>query len=160
MTTPPRLTSLTPSLEAAPAPACGHPGCAAAPPRLTPGRAKVLALLRDSGRAMGAYELIEAMSAADARSVAPITVYRALDALIEARLIHRLASKNAYLACHGGHCAGESVAFLICERCGTVAEAGSDALKGDLGRLAAGAGFAARAEAVEILGLCARCRAA
>jgi Fur family zinc uptake transcriptional regulator len=109
---------------------------------------------------MGAYELIEAMSAADARPVAPITVYRALDALIESRLIHRLASKNAYLACGGGHCVGESVAFLICEGCGAVAEASSGALKGDLGRLAAGAGFAARAETIEILGLCARCRAA
>jgi Fur family zinc uptake transcriptional regulator len=155
MTTP----SDPPLSTVGPAP-CGHPGCAAPALRLTPWRARALEMLRAQGKAMGAYDLIARLGAEAGKAVAPITVYRALDGLMEARLIHRLASKNAYLACRGGHCASESVAFLICERCGEVAEAASGALRGDLRRLAEGEGFAARAETIEILGVCARCRAA
>lgn len=155
MTTPPD-PPLSPGRPAA----CGHPGCVAPGVRLTPWRKRVLEMLRADGKAMGAYELIGRIGEGDGKAVAPITVYRALDGLMEARLIHRLASRNAYLACRGGHCAAESVAFLICERCGEVSEAASGALRGDLGGLAAQAGFAARAETIEITGLCARCRAA
>lgn len=126
--------------------------------RLTPWRARVLDLLREDGKALGAYELIGRIAAADGTTVAPITIYRALDSLLAGGLIHRLASKNAYLACGARHCAAESVAFLICEACGDVAETASGALRSDLCRLASGACFSARAETIEILGLCARCR--
>lgn len=153
MTTPTDL-----ALSATPDAGCGHPGCGAGALRLTPWRARVLEMLRGLDRATGAYELIERISEADGRPVAPITVYRALDGLMAARLIHRLASKNAYLACRRGHCVGESVAFLICEACGAVSESASGALRGDLRRLAETAGFAASAETIEILGRCARCR--
>lgn len=142
------------------APACGHPGCAAAAAaRLTPWRARVLAMLRAQGQALGAYDILDRLRAETGRAVAPITVYRALDGLRDAGLAHRLASRNAYLACDGRHCAAQSVAFLICEGCGSVSEVGSDALRGDLARLAEGSGFSARAETIEILGRCARCRA-
>ena len=35
--------------------------------------------------------------------LAPISVYRALDALLEAGVVHRLESKNAYFACSRLH---------------------------------------------------------
>ena len=127
--------------------------------RLTPWRRQVLDILKAEGRAMGAYDIIARIAAGDGRTVAPIQVYRALDHLLEHGLIHRLASRNAYLACGHGHCAGESVAFLICDRCGDVAEATSHSLKDDLARLAASEGFSARAETIEITGRCARCGA-
>lgn len=146
--------------SAAPAP-CGHPGCESrAGLRMTPWRTRVLDLLRAQNRALGAYELLDLIAREDGKAPAPISVYRALDGLLEAGLAHRLASRNAYLACGRSHCAAESVAFLICEGCGDIAEVASGALRGDLGSLAAGQGFAARAETIEILGRCARCRAA
>ena len=139
---------------------CGHPDCEnPVTPRLTPGRARVLEMLRAEGRALGAYEILDRLGEETGKAVAPITIYRALDALLEASLVHRLASRNAYLACSERHCAAQSVAFLICEACGCVAEDASDDLRGDLARLAAGSGFTARAETIEILGRCAKCRA-
>ena len=53
---------------------------------------------------------------------APITVYRALDFLMANGLVHRIESRNAYLACAHDHDAAALVAFLICERCGSVGE--------------------------------------
>lgn len=126
---------------------------------LTPLRQRVLAALRAEGRPLGAYDLIARLGAADGKPLAPVTIYRALDHLMRAGHAHRLASRNAWIACGHGHGAEESVAFLICETCGDVAETCSPKLKGDLAALAASAGFAARAETIEIAGRCARCRA-
>lgn len=141
------------------APACGHPGCASgAGLRLTPWRARVLEALRREGRALGAYDLIGRFTAQDGKAASPISIYRALDGLMEAGLIHRLASKNAYFPCERRHCAAESIAFLVCEACGEVTEAPSKALAGDLRSLVDGTGFVARSEAIEILGRCARCQ--
>ncbi len=56
---------------------------------------------------------------------APITVYRALEFLRENGLVHRIESRNAFVACVHTHAAGDLVVFLICERCGAVGEASS-----------------------------------
>ncbi len=125
----------------------------------TPLGRRVLAALKAEGRPLGAYDLIERLGVAGDRRLAPVSVYRALDRLMREGHAHRLASRNAWVACGHGHCAGESVAFLICETCGDVAETASPTLKGDLVALAAAAGFAARTETIEIAGRCARCRA-
>ena len=130
-----------------------------APPRLTPGRRAVLNLLSRERRAIGAYEMIDMMQGADGRRPAPIQVYRALDFLVEQGFAHRLASRNAYMACGHQHGAREPVAFLICERCGRVEEATSPALAADVKAVAKAAGFDARAEIIEIAGVCAACAA-
>lgn len=133
------------------------------PPReeasLPPLGRRVLAALRAEGRPLGAYDVIERLGAEGGRRLAPVSVYRALDRLMREGHAHRLVSRNAWVACGHGHCAGESVAFLICESCGDVAETASPKLKGDLAALAASAGFTARTETIEIAGRCARCRA-
>ena len=66
--------------------------------RLTPMRRQVLNALAASHRPIGAYEIMERV-AADGTRPAPITVYRALDFLIEQGLVHRIESRNAFLAC-------------------------------------------------------------
>ena len=54
---------------------------------------------------------------------APITIYRALDFLRENGLVHRIESRNAFIACVHNHDSGDPVVFLICEKCGAVGEA-------------------------------------
>ena len=55
--------------------------------------------------------------------LAPISVYRAIDALLEAGVIHRLESKNAFFACRRlDHTAGRRPIFLACEKCNAVQE--------------------------------------
>src|ERR1019366_354132 len=52
----------------------------------------------------------------------PITIYRALDFLREQGLVHRIESRNAFIACVQNHASADPVVFLICEQCGTVGE--------------------------------------
>src|SRR4029079_12539437 len=87
----------------------------------TPIRRRVLQALLSSHRPLGAYELIDQLAKSMPRP-APITIYRALEFLIENGLVHRIESRNAYLACAHDHDAAAMVAFLICDACGSVGE--------------------------------------
>jgi len=131
--------------------------CAARSQRLTPMRRKVLEILASSHKPLGAYEVIDAVAGAGPRP-APITIYRALDFLIANGLVHRIASRNAFLACGHNHESGALVTFLICERCGTVGEAPAAEVGRTLASAAQGVGFTPKMSVVEITGLCAHCR--
>src|SRR6202161_3349162 len=78
--------------------------------KFTPIRRHVLQALLSSHRPLGAYEVIDELAKAMPRP-APITVYRALDFLMEKRLDHRMESRNAFLACAHDHDATAMVAF-------------------------------------------------
>jgi Fur family zinc uptake transcriptional regulator len=125
--------------------------------RLTPMRRQVLNALASSHRPIGAYEIMDIV-AADGSRPAPITVYRALDFLIEQGLVHRIESRNAFLACARRHESGAVVAFLICEKCGAVGEAPAGAIMQTVGAAAKSMGFTAKMSVIEITGLCAHCQ--
>jgi Fur family transcriptional regulator, zinc uptake regulator len=127
---------------------------------LTPGRRRILELLAREGRPLGAYEMIDRVADATGKRPAPISVYRALDFLLENSLIHRLASRNAYLACGHGHGDKEPIVFLICDVCGDVVEASSPEICGALCDLAADAKFSPRAQVMEVAGRCQTCATA
>lgn len=126
--------------------------------RLTPIRREVLETLLRTHRPLGAYDLVEAMRGEDRRTLAPITIYRALDFLMEQGLVHRLASRNAFVACPHGHAPEDLVAFLICEGCGGVDELSSDSLSRSLAGIVEAQGFAPRVQVLEITGRCGHCR--
>lgn len=128
--------------------------CAARAQRLTPMRRQVLEALLASHRPLGAYEIMERL--ADTGRPAPITVYRALDFLRDNGLVHRIESRNAFVAC--GHNHGDDlVVFLICERCGAVGEASGGAVAQALKASARAAGFSPKSPIIEIAGVCAHC---
>jgi Fur family zinc uptake transcriptional regulator len=129
--------------------------CAAGAQRLTPIRRKVLQALAASHKPLGAYDIIDAVGGP---RPAPITVYRALEFLIALGLVHRIASRNAFLACVNNHRNGALVAFLICEGCGAVGEAPGASISQSLTAAARSAGFTPKMSVVEITGLCAHCR--
>jgi Fur family zinc uptake transcriptional regulator len=130
---------------------CGERG-----QRLTTIRRKVLAALLDSHRPLGAYEIIDRLAPRGPRP-APITAYRALDFLRENGLVHRIESRNAFIACVHNHAAGELVVFLICERCDAVGEASSAEVAATLASAARAAGFTPRSPVIEISGICSHC---
>jgi Fur family zinc uptake transcriptional regulator len=131
--------------------------CRARGQRLTPLRRQVLETLAESHRTLGAYEIMDRMAEQGPRR-APITVYRALDFLLENGLVHRIESRNAFLACIGEHEAGAgTTVFLICERCGAVGEANSAAVAETLQSAARAAGFTPKARVIEVTGVCAHC---
>jgi Fur family zinc uptake transcriptional regulator len=133
--------------------------CTARAQRLTPLRRHVLEALLASHQPLGAYELIDRLAAAGARP-APITIYRALDFLREQGLVHRIESRNAFIACVHNHESGDPVVFLICERCGAVGEAASAAVADTIKRASRAAGFTPKTPVIEISGICAHCKAA
>lgn len=134
-----------------------------------PGRNErlVLKVLTTAGRAMSAYDVLDALRGSHIR--APAQVYRALDRLARAHLVHRIESMNAFVACvhdHGrGHNPGDTpfrpshgtVAFCICEDCGDVRELPVPRGGGALGRIVDRTGFRASALTLEIRGHCKAC---
>jgi len=133
--------------------------CAARSGRLTPIRRRVLEALLASHQPLGAYELIDRLAVRSARA-APITIYRALDFLREQGLVHRIESRNAFIACVQHHASGDPVVFLICEGCGTVGEAASAAVADTIKTASRAAGFTPKTPVIEISGICAHCKAA
>jgi Fur family transcriptional regulator, zinc uptake regulator len=133
--------------------------CAQRAQKFTPLRRQVLQALLASHRPLGAYEVIEQLAKAAPRP-APITVYRALDFLMTNGLVHRIESRNAYLACAHDHDSAALVAFLICDRCGTVGEVPAAPIAESLKAAAGASGFAPKLSVVEITGTCAHCQQA
>ena len=131
--------------------------CAQRAQRLTPIRRQVLEVLLESHKPLGAYEIMDRAAAVGARP-APITIYRALDFLRDNGLVHRIESRNAFVACVNNHASGDLVVFLICEHCGAVGEAASAAVADQLKAAARSAGFTPKAPVIEIGGVCAHCR--
>jgi len=131
--------------------------CSARKARLTPIRESVLHLLWQSHRPLGAYKIIEQLSAASGKRVLPPTVYRALDFLLELGLIHRLATLNAYIGCPFPDSV-HSDYFLLCRECGSVAECSAESVNKAIVSTAERAGFLVESQTVEILGVCTPCR--
>lgn len=127
--------------------------------RLTSMRRWVLAVLLGRHEPLGAYEIIEQLALKGASRVAPITVYRALDFLRQNGLVHRIESRNAFVACVHNHAAADLVVFLICERCGAVGEASSADVTATLTSAARAVGFTPKSPVIELTGVCTHCGA-
>jgi len=131
--------------------------CTARGLRFTPMRRQVLGVMVEGHRPFGAYEIMDRLAETGPRP-APITVYRALDFLLENGLVHRIASRNAFVACLHEHGESEDIIFLICERCGSVSEAPSASVREALDAAARQAGFQPTIPLIEVSGICAHCR--
>jgi len=128
---------------------------------LTPLRREVLKLLLERGGSAKAYDLHDDMRNAHGR-VAPMTVYRALDFLMQMQLVHRVDSLNVFIACSHGETAAadhqHDALMLVCTRCDKVVEQAAHEVASRLtSELAERFGFAA--QGVEVKGLCRDCAA-
>lgn len=128
--------------------------CVAGGWQLTPVRRRVLEILLEQHRALGAYEVLDVLRKEGLGSQPPVA-YRALEFLMKHGFVHRIERLNAFVACVHGD-GDHAPAFLICRGCKAVAEADADA--GVLGRSADAAGFAIEAVVVEAEGLCPACQ--
>jgi Fur family transcriptional regulator, zinc uptake regulator len=131
--------------------------CAKRGTRLTEQRKDVLARVAESHSAVGAYEIIERMATGGARP-APITIYRALDFLLDHDLVHKIESRNAYVACSGVH-SNDQPTLLICNQCGVVDEVIAPATNACLENVAAEKRFAVSKTVIELSGTCNQCAA-
>lgn len=117
----------------------------------------IVGALRDAGRPVSAYELIDQLRGK--ATLAPQTVYRALDRLIASGSAHRLESLNAFVAC--AHLTHDGAAvFAICDECGTVTEFEEPRAVAALAAWAKKSKFHTRAMTLELRGRCATCAGA
>ena len=89
--------------------------------KLTNNQQTVLDLLEKSKEPLKAYAILFDIQKKGIK--APHQVYRALDKLIEIGKVHKIESKNSYIACEHKNCdSSTSTSFLICETCDQVTE--------------------------------------
>lgn len=132
--------------------------CARRGARLTELRRRVLELIWRSHEPVGAYALLERLARERGR-VAPPTVYRALDFLIAHGLVHRIASRNAYIGC--AHPDRDHIGqFLVCSACGSAAELDDRRIEHAIRSTAEAAGFSIEHPVIELAGRCPQCRKA
>jgi Fur family zinc uptake transcriptional regulator len=123
--------------------------------KLTGQRRDILASVAQSHSAVGAYDIIERMAKHGPRP-APITVYRALDFLLAHGLVHKIESRNAFVACSHSH-EGQPAALLICETCGTVAELDAPEIFQRVAEKAKAQKFSPSQTLIEMSGTCGAC---
>ncbi len=125
--------------------------------QLTATRRRVLEIICQGHEPAKAYDILDQLGRAGRRA-APPTVYRSLEFLLDARLIHRIDSLNAYVACiHPTR--QHSAQLLVCSSCEQVAEIDDPQIQAVLDRGASRHGFQVDSQTVEIHGRCPRCRA-
>lgn len=129
--------------------------CAEEGLQLTPVRRRVLEILLERHRALGAYEILDVLRAEGLGSQPPVA-YRALEFLTKHGFAHRIERLNAFAACSHPE-ADHDAAFLICTDCGAVAEAVPEAARAALAKTAQAAGFTIKRSVIEAEGLCPGC---
>ncbi|MFK7753307.1 MAG: Fur family transcriptional regulator [Sedimentitalea sp.] len=129
--------------------------CASDGLRLTPVRRRVLEILLQDHRALGAYAVLDRLREEGFGSQPPVA-YRALDFLVLNGLAHKIERLNAFIACvHPNE--HHAPAFMICRSCDTVAETLASPARGALGDAARASGFHIERTIVEAEGLCPSC---
>lgn len=131
--------------------------------KLTSLRQQVLLLIWQNHKPLGAYALIDMLAEIEQRRIAPPTVYRALEFLLELGLIHRINSLNAYIGCvnpqsHQKEQQNATNYFFICSQCHDTQEV----INANLADAIADAGrtldFASQQQWLEVTGLCKQCQ--
>ncbi|MEP5759999.1 MAG: transcriptional repressor [Litoreibacter sp.] len=129
--------------------------CASEGLRFTPVRRKVLEIMLQEHRALGAYAILDRLRE-DGFGSQPPVAYRALDFLVANGLAHKIERLNAFIACvHPSQ--SHTPAFMICRLCAAVAETLSFPARGALGDAARATGFRIERTVVEAEGVCPAC---
>lgn len=124
--------------------------------KLTNIRQQVLEIIWASHNPIGAYDVLQKLQDCGHKP-APPTAYRAIDFLVNAQLIHRIESLNAYIGCPSPEHTHQGQ-FYICKSCGHIAEMSNSAINKTLAAGADELGFMAQEAVIEIHGICNDCQ--
>ncbi len=136
--------------------------CAGRSLQITPLRRQVVTILAKADQPLGAYTIIQRLAEVQQRIIAPPTVYRTLEFLVENGFVLKIESRQAYVACdHVAHHEGHDHHGVVfsCLHCGRTWEVESPALDGNLKTLSDTLGFSIGRKVLEVAGTCATCRA-
>ena len=125
--------------------------------KLTNNQKTVLNLLEESKEPLKAYAILFDIQKKGIKS--PLQVYRALDKLIEIGKVHKIESKNSYIACNNTDCSSKpSTSFLICELCDNVTELKKNNLSIYFSKQSEKSNFKYTKHNLEIYGACKDCK--
>lgn len=127
---------------------------------LTKNQTAVFKALSAAETPLTAYELLDRDEVRGEGVKAPLSVYRALEKLLEFGLVHRIESLNAYLPCCASKRHTEPVAFVICSECRRASELQLKDCRKHLTATAEAAGYDVETVRVEMVGRCPACAAA
>ena len=114
-------------------------------------------LLQASEKPLKAYNILFETQKLGIKS--PTQVYRALDKLIELGKVHKIESKNAFVACKSSNCeVSKATAFSICEICEKVTEIANNKLSNFLNSFEDKSGMKYKKYNLEFFGLCKKCK--
>lgn len=125
-------------------------------PKLTQRQQQVLTALTTAGKPQSAYTLLDTLREEGFR--VPLQVYRALNSLTRAGLVHKLESINAFVACAHTHPHKHGLAaFTICDECGQADEFSDDTIEARLRHVADTKAFTLEHTIIEMRGVCENC---
>ena len=123
--------------------------------KFTPVRRKVLEILLQKNKALGAYEILDLLREAGFKYQPPVA-YRALDFLVKNGFAHKIEQLNSFVGCvHPGK--DHSPAFMICTNCNFVSE--EEPINSDfsISKIGSRSGFKVEKAIIEAQGLCQSC---
>ena len=126
--------------------------------RLTPIRRRIFELIWSNHKAVGAYELLETLHLEDPKAKA-VTIYRALDFLLAAGLVHKIESLNAFIGCLKPETVHNAV-LLICNQCKQTDEVEAQQVYNSIYQLAKQNAFMPQNISLELHGCCKTCQLA
>ena len=120
---------------------------------LTKNQQIVLDLVEKSSQPLKAYSILFNVQKKGIK--ATLQVYRALDRLVEIGKIHKIESRNAFIACQDSSCQiSKATAFSICENCEKVTEINNSKLSKYLTNFEDNSGMKYNKYNLEFFGLC------
>ena len=124
---------------------------------LTKNQQIVLDFIEKSSEPLKAYSILFNVQKKGLK--APLQVYRALDKLVEIGKIHKIESRNAFVACKNSSCqVSKATAFSICESCEKVTEINNSKLSNYLSNFEDNSGMRYSKYNLEFFGLCKKCK--
>ena len=124
---------------------------------LTKNQKIVLDIIEKSSQPLKAYSILFDVKKKGIN--APLQVYRALEKLIKLGKIHKVESRNAFVACKNSNCqVSKATAFSICESCEDVTEVSNLKLSKHLNNFADKSGMKYNKYNLEFFGLCKNCK--
>lgn len=124
--------------------------------RFTEPRERVLKILINESKPLGAYDILQRLSTEVDNPKAP-TVYRAIQFWHQEGFIHCIDSIKSYVACLHGHHHGVTQ-FLICHQCDSVKELACMIDLSSIIEAAQSIQFTMSNSTLEVKGLCVRCQ--
>ncbi len=127
--------------------------------QMTALRREVVGIFARSGQPLGAYTIIQRLSESQKRIVAPPTVYRTLDFLVDNGFVVKIESRQVYAPCdHVGHAHDRHGIVFSCAKCGRATEIDAAEVDDEIAALALRLRFKVERKVQEIEGVCADCQ--